>query len=378
VDEIERIVARDGVRGFQFFADCARGRDAVPAAPDLPRWILAGYLIAAAQAERRDRALGLARQAASVAARYPNPLFRILAALALGELATGAERDDAYAHARRMAAEVAAPALVDTVERAASGDATGTMLGAFVRRYRSTPLRPAGARLEISMLHGTVAVRGTPVKLGDRELALILALARRRKATSREELIDALWPDRDADTAANSLNVCVHRARAALGDEDAVERTRNGLRLCDDAVVDLWEIEREVAHWRATDVTSDADAATVRALYERLRAERPARFAAWEWFDRIERSLQELRCELGQRLARYALASGRTDEALKLATEMIAYDACHEVAHEIAIAAYKSAGDRAAALRHYRQYRETLQRELDCEPSPALRALLEH
>jgi len=40
--------------------------------------------------------------------------------------------------------------------------------------------------------------------------------------------------------------LCLHVGELRLrGDEGALERTREGLRLCDDAAVDLWEIERE-------------------------------------------------------------------------------------------------------------------------------------
>ena len=39
---------------------------------------------------------------------------------------------------------------------------------------------------------------------------------------------------------------------------------------------------------------------------------------------------------------------------------MIAYDPCDEPAREIAIRAYLESGDRAAALRHFRQYRDVL------------------
>jgi DNA-binding SARP family transcriptional activator len=35
-----------------------------------------------------------------------------------------------------------------------------------------------------------------------------------------------------------------------------------------------------------------------------------------------------------------------------------------------------AAGDRAAALRHFRQYRDVLQAELQCEPSQSLAKLV--
>ncbi|HEX3550243.1 MAG TPA: bacterial transcriptional activator domain-containing protein, partial [Candidatus Elarobacter sp.] len=79
---------------------------------------------------------------------------------------------------------------------------------------------------------------------------------------------------------------------------------------------------------------------------------------------------------VAQRLANRALAAGRHDEALALAHETIAYDPCDEPAREIAIRAHLAAGDRAAALRHYRQYRDVLQTELQCEPSESIARLV--
>ena len=97
---------------------------------------------------------------------------------------------------------------------------------------------------------------------------------------------------------------------------------------------------------------------------------------SWEWFEPTERHIGELRLEVAMRLATDALARDGAQDALGLAHEMIAYDPCDEPAREIAIRAYLLLGDRPAAMRHFRQYRETLQSELQCDPSPALVALV--
>ena len=48
----------------------------------------------------------------------------------------------------------------------------------------------------------------------------------------------------------------------------------------------------------------------------------------------------------------------------------------HEPAREIAIRAHLLAGETSAAMRHYRQYRETLLAELQCEPSEHIQSLV--
>ena len=86
--------------------------------------------------------------------------------------------------------------------------------------------------------------------------------------------------------------------------------------------------------------------------------------------------MNELRLEVAQRLAHDALRSGDAPHALALSEEMIAYDPCDETARHIAISAHLLIGDRGAALRQYRQYRDTLLAELQAEPSNELKNLV--
>ncbi|MBV8642420.1 MAG: bacterial transcriptional activator domain-containing protein, partial [Candidatus Eremiobacteraeota bacterium] len=176
--------------------------------------------------------------------------------------------------------------------------------------------------------------------------------------------------------ARNAYHVCLHRLKSRLGDENAVVRTREGYRLGNDVRVDLWEIDRALGPLRTSEPPDARRVAALRELHDRLRASRPPKFEAWEWFEQTERHLRELRCEVAQTLAKHALEDGRTQDALALCHEMIAYDSCDEPAREIAIRAFLASGDRAAALRHFRQYRDVLMSELQCEPSDALAALV--
>ena len=86
--------------------------------------------------------------------------------------------------------------------------------------------------------------------------------------------------------------------------------------------------------------------------------------------------MDELRTAIAHRLAEDALERGDPDAALAFAGDVIAYDPCDEPAREIAIRAHLAVGDRAAALRTYRQYREVLSSELQVEPSATLSALV--
>jgi DNA-binding SARP family transcriptional activator len=61
---------------------------------------------------------------------------------------------------------------------------------------------------------------------------------------------------------------------------------------------------------------------------------------------------------------------------LAVARDLIERDPCDETARELAIRAHIGAGDRVAATRELRTYREVVLRELDAEPSDYLVSLV--
>ncbi|GAC1416976.1 MAG: hypothetical protein NVSMB5_07360 [Candidatus Velthaea sp.] len=374
--ELEETVQGDGIRGFRYFTLCVRGRyDGEPGSADLLRWTLCGRLIAACESIDDAVALQHANAARELTARYRVPFLRVLSAIVCAELGPAHERRAAYDEAQTIAESTGSAALIAAVIAARDEADEGGMLATIVRRLRARSHQRV-PRLEIAVLDGSVRCRGQEIKLADRELELLFALARRRDAVTREELAQLLWPERDDDSTRNLLKVHLHRLRGRLGDETAIVRTREGLRLCEGAQVDIWEVERALAAQHSVEIASDAERDAIRAIYVRFTREVPARLLAWEWFAPVERKLRELRCELARRLARYALANGHFDDALQLANDMIEHDACDEAAREIAIGALLQKGDRASALRTYRQYRDVLFEELQCDPSDSLRALL--
>jgi DNA-binding SARP family transcriptional activator len=372
---LEAEVEREGIRGFAFFSRAVRGHVAEPQPADYIKWVACGYLVAAASAEDDATALRYADMARESAAAYRAPFYSVLAALAVGEL-NPSRRRAMRAEAVSIAKRVDAVELHDAVEAIARGE-DGGFLMPFVKRYRrESSAGAARAGIEIELVTGRVIRDGEVVMLAEREQALLTAVAMRPEALSRERLTDALWPDLAESAARNAFHVCLHRLKTRLGDENAVVRTREGYRLGNEVHVDLWEIDRAVGALRTSEVLDAQHAVGLRALYERLRANRPAKFDGWEWFEPTERHLRELRCEVAQALAKHALDEGRASDALALCHEMIAYDPCDEPAREIAIKAYLESGDRAAALRHFRQYRDVLMNELQCEPSPSLAELV--
>ncbi len=375
--ELARMVDDNGIRGLRYFANCLRkGFLGQPQSADMPRWVICGDLIAYGDAADAEDAVRHARSAVDLSVRYGAPFLTVLAFLALAAVSDADERTDLQERARKAAALIDSPPLQSAVRDITDGRPHTGMLGAFAEKRIGVERLGAAPRLQIEVLRGAVRSGGSERTLPNRELALLFVLAVRRQTVAAESIVDQLWPDLDETAARNALSVCLHRLRQRLNDEGAIVRTRDGFQLCDEARVDLWEIRDRVPALRASGVLSAADRHAIVVLYEQLCCRMPSRIASWEWFASTERFIDELRSEAGQRLAKDAFDRGDFSEALDVAQTIIEYDPFDEPAHEIAIAAHLRMGDRAAALRRYRQYCRHLRLEFDCEPSDHVTALV--
>jgi predicted ATPase len=104
-----------------------------------------------------------------------------------------------------------------------------TLLGGFAAEAGGSPVPDSAWRLRKA-----------------RELVKLLALAEGHRL-HREQAMDALWPDRGPESAANNLNQAVHAARRALG-SDSITLADSLLRL--EAEVDVELFERAAADAR--------------------------------------------------------------------------------------------------------------------------------
>jgi DNA-binding SARP family transcriptional activator len=371
--ELENTVVRNGVAGFAYLAGIARGRSVHPADADIPKFAIFARFIALSRSRDEDERRRLARAALELASKVRMPFVEALAAIAVA-LCDPDAFDTACAAAKDAAGRCDAPAFVHAVNAFANGHENVGMLSNFVAQI--TRDRSEAAPIALEILAGRVRVDGMVARLSGREFELLTAIAQRREPTMRARLADMLWPDLDEFSARNALSVCLHRLRTHLGREDAIERDADGYRLHVDAFVDVWEIERAAAALRSRDRIRESERAALRRAWERLREERYASLERWEWYEPVLRRVSELRTAIAHRLAEDALESGDPDAALAYADDVIAYDPCDEPAREIAIRAHLANGDRAAALRSFRQYRDVLRAELQVEPSAALASLL--
>jgi len=371
--ELEHAVTRGGVAGFAYLASAARGHSAQPAAADVAKFVVFGHLIALSRSRDEEERTALARQALESAGRLQMPFVEALAAIALA-LCDPAAFDEASARAKEAAARCDAPAFIHAVSAFANQYENVGMLSNFVAQI--TRDRSEAAPIALEILTGRVRIDGALVRVSGRELELLAAIAQRREPTMRGRLAATLWPDLDDFAARNALSVCLHRLRGHLGREDAIEREADGYRLHADAFVDVWEIDRAALALRSRDRLREGDRSALGRAWDRLREERAGALERWEWFAPAMQRMNDLRTTIAHRLASDALERGDPDAALAHASDVVSYDPCDEPAREVVIRAHLALGDRAAALRTYRQYRDVLKSELQVEPSATLSALV--
>jgi ABC-type oligopeptide transport system substrate-binding subunit/DNA-binding SARP family transcriptional activator len=217
-------------------------------------------------------------------------------------------------------------------------------------------------------------------------LALLAYLAATGRTHSRDVLAALLWPEYDQSGARAELRRMLSSLSRTIGHERLlVDRDTAALDMNAGLWVDAQSFEEAVAACAEHDLPSSAlcpecvkclsDAV---ALYE---GDLLAGFALAdsEPFDDWQRlESQRLRARLAtalERLAHGHASQSRHQDALRCARHWLSLDPLDEAAHRALMDLYAQAGQRAAALRQYRQCVRTLERELGVEPSPETAAL---
>jgi DNA-binding SARP family transcriptional activator len=375
VDQLEEAVERYDAGTFIHFVATVRGEPREPLGSESPRWLAYAHLIAACSAQSWQEARNFSMLARDNAADAGEPLLRVLAQVACAQF----DEDNRYEHLRRaldFAEEIESVPLAAAVRSIVSNDQNAGILEPFMGNLRQDR-KSDGAALTIEVASGSVRRAGFPLALSERELAVALALARSRKATSSSELAELIWPDLDETSGLHAVQTCVHRLRQRLGDARAVGNTPHGYRLRDDVLIDLLDIDGFMRDVKADDELSELTTLRLAAVAKHLDNTRPAFMTGWEWFAPIERRIEEWARAAKYRLAGDALRSGTYDRALVFAEQIIAHDELDEPAWEIIIRARIESGDRPGAQRELRRYREITLRELNAEPSKQLTDLLE-
>lgn len=196
------------------------------------------------------------------------------------------------------------------------------------------------------------------------ELLQLLAIAPARRAP-RDQIIDALWPDKDPASGANNLHRALHDLRKVIG-ADSVRADKGILRLGDDVWIDVAEFE----HLAAADELEKAV-----ALY------RGDLCADGSCIARIEIRREQLRqkfAEIAVRAAKQKQVVGQHRQAaIDLLRRVLEVEPANEEAHRLLMRALSDAGRRAEALRQYGECERVFREQLESTPSPETRQLYE-
>ncbi|MFA4840193.1 MAG: BTAD domain-containing putative transcriptional regulator [Agrococcus sp.] len=244
-----------------------------------------------------------------------------------------------------------------------------------------TPPREEPARLSVDII-GPLVVRRDGVvleaHLGGPKPRQILAilLLRRGDPVSKDALIDLLWGDKPPKEARATLESYVSVLRRHLqlgrGRSGPLRTTTGGYMI--DASVDL-----DLARFDALlHSAQHAEAAATHPLVVQalalatgpLLGDEPG--PAWVAAERDRHALAVTTARV--LAAESAAALGANAEAIDWAHQALLGDPLHEGAWTALILALERSGQCAEGLRAYGRCRQVFDRELGCEPSPALRA----
>jgi DNA-binding SARP family transcriptional activator len=226
--------------------------------------------------------------------------------------------------------------------------------------------------LEIRLLGGFSIRAGTPVpglNTGRMQSLLAYLLLHREVPQQRQRLAFLFWPDSPEAQAQTNLRTLVHRLRRALPDSGH-----------------FLAVDGHTLHWRedapyTLDVETFEAAAAEDAPLPLLRQAAdlytgdllPGCYEAW--IEPARERLRQLFVRALERAATHLEAQRDYPGALGYAQRWVRHDPLDEEGHRRLMRLHSLAGDRAGALRAYRQCASTLIEELGVEPDTATRAL---
>lgn len=225
-----------------------------------------------------------------------------------------------------------------------------------------------------------IEVDGMPAELDTRKaLALIAYLTVTRQRHSRDSLSTLFWPEYGDSRARASLRRTLSALNRALaGDWLDIERESIGLNPQHPLWVDVDQFQQRLAACAQHDqATPEGNAACLRLLTEAIDLYRDdfmagfalrdsPNFDEWQFFQ-----AEGLRRELAgalEHLVRGHTSAGEWTPAIRYARRRLSLDPLHEPAHRSLMELYAWSGERAAALRQYRECVRILDHELGVPP----------
>lgn len=246
------------------------------------------------------------------------------------------------------------------------------------------PASSAGTRIQLcGRLRVDIDGRHVTPDLRGRQGRVLVAylVVKRGRAVSREEMIRAIWPERQPANPSAALRTQLSRLRNALGTEALAGRDTVELRLPTDAWIDLEAAERSIRVADAALRSQDWQDAWTHAHITLNIAGRPflAGFDA-PWVEDVRRDLDELGFRAREAIAGAGIGLGGSELAgAERAARALVRDApFRESGYLSLMRALAASGNTAEALRTYDELRNLLVTELGSAPSAEIQALHGH
>ena len=210
-------------------------------------------------------------------------------------------------------------------------------------------------------------------KVPKKPLSLMKALiANGGRQVPEERLIDALWPDEEADAARKSLDITVLRLRKLLGGNDVIlvsdELISLNPRLC---WTDVWGFERRIEQIEAGEVQYGAAAEALRMYRGNFL---PAD-ANEPWTVKSRERLRASIVRLVETAARAEEDAGRSEQAITLYLKGLEADDLVEPFYQGLMRCYRSLDRHAEAMNAFRRLRQLLSVVLGVAPSTSTREM---
>ena len=290
-----------------------------PLGIELPKWVACAHIVAACASDDVADAVRHASAARESAEKYGSPFLRVVASVINAELVPQL-RSERLAEALELAQQIESVPLQRALQAHIAGDSDTGMLAPLIARLRRDTLalpRPC----DFLLLSGEVVIDGKRTAVSDRKLDLLAVLSQHRRGATREAIVERVWPEQDEDSGTNAFNCAYTRCasssvstRSPCTGQVRVWRQRPHRYLADRRLLSRARVAAR-SHGKPT----RGSAPFLRAAVPPL----PSRYGEFPWFAATERHIIEVRCEIAERLAREALASGSPGEALALARKII-------------------------------------------------------
>jgi DNA-binding SARP family transcriptional activator len=220
-----------------------------------------------------------------------------------------------------------------------------------------------------------VDIGGVPIArvLRRKVLGLLCFLASRPgQAASRDEAIEALWPDLGADTASNSLHQTIYFTRRIF-EPDYREGMSAGYVGFDGDVLSLhMELVGSASRdaWTLISGFRSGDDTAIDRLLDKYQAKYALDFAYEEWASSYRDNLHAAVLDISEGAIATAIDRREFDRAIGLSRAVLAVDSSADSIELLLIRAYKGASRMSAAAEQYAHYASALREELGVEPPP--------